>query len=91
MTQDALPADKSLIENLVKALTEDEKTGAAYARQLPNENCSFVEKYTRSFNYPDRSAVKTKDDLPVYGIKTFSALTYVLLTKGISIRNLVAL
>ena len=71
MTQDALPADKSLIENLVKALTEDEKTGAAYARQLPNENCSFVEKYTRSFNYPDRSAVKTKDDLPVYGIKTF--------------------
>ena len=32
MTQDALPADKSLIENLVKALTEDEKTGAAYAR-----------------------------------------------------------
>ena len=89
MTQDALPADKSLIENLVKALTEDEKTGAAYARQLPNENCSFVEKYTRSFNYPDRSAVKTKDDLPVS--KHFSALTYVLLTKGISIRNLVAL
>ncbi len=65
------PQIESLIENLVKALTEDEKTGAAYARQLPNENCSFVEKYTRSFNYPDRSAVKTKDDLPVYGIKTF--------------------
>ena len=34
-------SDKSLIENLVKALTEDEKTGAAYARQLPNENCSL--------------------------------------------------
>lgn len=71
MTQDAVPADRNLIENLVKALEKEKMIAAAYARQLPNENCSFVEKYTRSFNYPDRSAVKTKDDLPVYGIKTF--------------------
>ena len=71
MTQDAMPADKKLIENLVKALTQDEKIGAAYARQLPNAECSFVERYTRSFNYPETSVVKTKEDLPVYGIKTF--------------------
>ena len=71
MTQDALPADKSLIENLVKALTEDEKTGAAYARQLPMPDCHVIECYTRSFNYPDTSSVKSAKDLPKLGIKTF--------------------
>ena len=70
MTQDAVPNDNYLVEELLKPFRRPE-VAAAYARQLPNENCSFVEKYTRSFNYPDRSAVKTKDDLPVYGIKTF--------------------
>lgn len=38
MTQDALPADKKLIGNLIRPL-EEEKTGAAYARQLPKEDC----------------------------------------------------
>lgn len=71
MTQDAMPADKELVKRLVCALTQDDKIAAAYARQLPNADCSFVERYTRSFNYPETSVVKTKDDLPVYGIKTF--------------------
>ena len=71
MTQDALPADRSLIAELMKALDENENVAAAYARQLPNAECSFVERYTRSFNYPDRSSVKTKADLEKYGIKTF--------------------
>lgn len=70
MTQDALPADRDLIRNLTAPLKEPE-TAAAYARQLPNASCSFVERYTRSFNYPDKSSVKSREDLPVYGIKTF--------------------
>lgn len=70
MTQDALPADRDLIRNLTSPLKEPE-TAAAYARQLPNASCSFVERYTRSFNYPDKSSVKSREDLPVYGIKTF--------------------
>lgn len=71
MTQDALPADKHLISSLLKPFEENDKTGAVYARQLPNEQCSFLERYTRSFNYPETSYIRTKDDLPVYGIKTF--------------------
>lgn len=71
MTQDAMPADTKLIENLVKALNQGPKIGAAYARQLPNAECSFTERYTRAFNYPEDSVVRTKEDLPVYGIKTF--------------------
>ena len=71
MTQDAMPADLELIAELLKALEQDENIAAAYARQLPNAECSFVERYTRAFNYPDRSVVKTKKDMDQYGIKTF--------------------
>ena len=71
MTQDAVPADRNLIENLVKALEKEKMIAAAYARQLPNEMCSFVERYTRSFNYPEKSYVRTQRDLSLYGIKTF--------------------
>lgn len=70
MTQDAMPADETLIEELVKPF-DDPEVWAAYARQLPNEDCREVEKYTRSFNYPERSMVKTKEDLDRLGIKTF--------------------
>ena len=71
MTQDAVPADRNLIENLVKALEKEKMIAAAYARQLPNEMCSFEERYTRSFNYPEKSYVRTQRDLSLYGIKTF--------------------
>lgn len=70
MTQDAMPADETLIEELVEPF-DDPKVWAAYARQLPNEECREVEKYTRSFNYPEQSMVKTKEDLDRLGIKTF--------------------
>lgn len=70
MTQDAMPADETLIEELVKPF-DDPEVWAAYARQLPNEDCREVEKYTRSFNYPEQSVVKTKEDLDRLGIKTF--------------------
>ena len=70
MTQDAMPADETLIEELVKPF-DDPEVWAAYARQLPNEDCREVEKYTRSFNYPEQSMVKTQEDLDRLGIKTF--------------------
>lgn len=71
MTQDALPADKSLIANLIQPFSENENIGASYARQLPLPDCSYLERYTRSFNYPEKSVVKTSADMEKYGIKTF--------------------
>ena len=70
MTQEQF-ADEELIEELVRPLLLDEKTGAAYARQLPNKDCDVIERYTRAFNYPDRSRIKRKEDLEELGIKTF--------------------
>ena len=71
MTQDAVPADEYVIGNLVKVLEEDEMTEAAYARQLAASDCNYIEKYTRKFNYPENSRIKSKEDLQEMGIKTF--------------------
>lgn len=70
MTQDAVPQNPYLIRELVHAL-ETEGVGAAYARQLPADNSSETEKFTRLFNYPPKSRIKTAKDLPDLGIKTF--------------------
>lgn len=111
MTQDAVPADAHLVENLVRALGWGEETAendkgrtrsrpaekpigsrpsenltgsvektaagkdtvvaVAYARQLPAKDGGPIEWFTRSFNYPQESAVKTAADLSRLGIKTF--------------------
>ncbi len=70
MTQDAIPSDKYLVENLVKAL-QDDAVVCAYGKQLPREDCSPIERYMRIFNYPEVSGKKTLADLPTLGIKTF--------------------
>lgn len=44
---------------------------AAYARQLPAADCGPIERYTRQFNYPDKDRIKTAEDLPALGIKTY--------------------
>ena len=77
MTDDAVPADEHLIEELVKAFEQRGPQGEAvimaYARQLPDKDCPLAERYTRSFNYPEESCVKTRADLERMGIKTFFA------------------
>lgn len=70
MTQDAFPADDRLIEELLYPF-RDEKVAVSYARQLPKEDCNVVEKYTRSFNYPDYDLEKSKEKLKKMGIKTY--------------------
>lgn len=71
MTQDAVPEDETLVENLCAALEKDGQIAAAFGRQLPNETAGEAERYTRQFNYPAYSYVKDKSDLDRLGIKTY--------------------
>ena len=71
MTQDALPADRKLIGELVKPLLASKRVGVSYARQLPEEGCDEIERYTRRYNYPKKSRIKDQSDLKELGIKTF--------------------
>lgn len=70
MTQDALPANEYLIEEMVKPFAEKD-IAVSYARQLPDQECKVIERYTRSFNYPKQSRVKSIEDLDTLGIKTY--------------------
>ncbi len=70
MTQDAIPKDEYLIEYLADAF-DDEQVCAAYARQIPRPDCKELEKYARGFNYPELGGIRTAEDLPKMGIKTF--------------------
>ena len=62
MTQDACPDNEYLVSELVQAL-EEANVAVAYARQLPRKESTLLERYTRQFNYPPESKVKSSKDL----------------------------
>lgn len=70
MTQDAVPKDRHLISSLA-GWFEDPLVSVVYGRQLALRGSMPEERFTRSFNYPDTSRVKSKEDLEQLGIKTF--------------------
>lgn len=70
MTQDAMPADDKMLEELIKPL-ETKGVAAAYARQLPTEDCNEIERFTREYNYPAVSRWKSAEDIAQLGIKTY--------------------
>lgn len=69
MTQDAMPADEFLLERLTANLKDD--VAVAYARQLPGSDSSVLEQFSRQFNYPAKSVIKSQEDLERMGIKTY--------------------
>lgn len=71
MTQDAVPADEGLLEELTSHLHGNDGIAVAYARQLPREDGSVLEQFTRKFNYPEEPRIKSAEDIPELGIKTY--------------------
>lgn len=69
MTQDAMPADRFLIERLTEPLKG--RVAVAYGRQLPAPDSRETEKISRAFNYPEQSRIKSAADLETMGIKAF--------------------
>ena len=70
LTQDAVPADDRLLENLLKPF-EDRLVAGVSGRQLPKADAKPYERLIREFNYPAKSFTRTKEDIPRLGIKTF--------------------
>ena len=71
MTQDAVPADRHLVSSLAQVLLDEATAGAVYARQIPRKSCSYLEKCTREYNYPEKSRIRYIEDTGKYGIKAF--------------------
>ncbi|MCI0468864.1 MAG: glycosyltransferase [Nitrospirae bacterium] len=70
MTQDAVPADSALIEELIKPL-QSEQTPLSYARQIPKKDAIPPEIFARLYNYDEMPIIKGIDQIPLMGIKTF--------------------
>lgn len=70
MTQDSIPANSGLIDRLVAPL-EEGKAVLSTARQLPKKDASRMEQLVRAFNYPEKSHIRSKNDIQRMGIKTF--------------------
>lgn len=70
MTQDAVPMDEFLIERLIQPY-QDSQVSATYARQLSNSKNDIIERYTRNYNYPNYSRIKSAKDIETLGIKAF--------------------
>jgi polysaccharide biosynthesis protein PslC len=70
LTQDVLPAHDTTLETLVDSLLADDGIGAAYGRQIPDEEASPSAKVKRLFNYPDASMTKGSDDRDHLGLRT---------------------
>lgn len=70
MTQDAMPCDEYLFENLLKVFVNPDIV-VAYARQVPYKDADAIEVFARTTNYSSISKIKSKEDLPTMGIKTF--------------------
>ena len=66
ITQDAVPTDNKLIENMAKSMGPN--VVSAYARQVSNED-NPIEMLARRFNYPPVSSVKSESDKERLGIK----------------------
>lgn len=70
MTQDAVPVNNRVLEELLQPF-ENEKVAAAYARQIADQTCGEIERYTRKFNYPEESMIKSYEDIRKLGIKAY--------------------
>lgn len=73
LTQDAVPASNRYLERLVAPLLADDSIALVTGRQLPKADARRFEQLVRNFNYPNAPSVRSKSDLPKYGIKTFFA------------------
>ncbi|MCM1568191.1 MAG: glycosyltransferase [Roseburia sp.] len=69
MTQDAMPVDSYLIEKLIQNLKGE--VAVSYARQIPTQESSLLEKISRYFNYPPKACIKSAEDIETMGIKTY--------------------
>ncbi len=70
-SQDALPENERTLENLINPILEG-KVVLSYARHIPPPGTKPPELFFRLFSYPPRSEIRGIEDIPKYGLRTFS-------------------
>lgn len=70
MTPDAYAQDQRLLTSLLQPLI-NKQASIAYARQIPHKGANFFESFSRFFNYPEKSHIRSIKDIETYGVYTF--------------------
>lgn len=70
ITQDAYATSPHMIEHLIQPIVEG-RASIAYGRQLPHIGASLLAAFARRYNYPEKSHLRSIDDIDQYGIYTF--------------------
>lgn len=68
LTQDALLNDPQAISEIIKTFN-DLDISAVCGRQLPHYDANPLAIHARIFNYPTMSCIKSKADIPEFGLK----------------------
>jgi len=69
-TPDAYAVDSHVLEHLIEPLKQKE-VAISYARQIPHDPHNLFEAFPREFNYPQKSHIRGKGDIPLYGVYTY--------------------
>jgi len=70
MTQDAVPADERMIDELIQPL-DDANVAIAYGRQLPRPGAGRLERFAREYHYPATSVMKDRETIAKLGLRAF--------------------
>lgn len=71
LTQDVLPIDEWMLDQLIAPLKDDPLVAVSYGRQIAYPHARPLERFVREFNYPPLSQSKSRTDIARLGIKTF--------------------
>ena len=59
LTQDVLPASRTILENLIAPIRESGEVCLSYGRQLPSFKATEIAAHLRNFNYPAESQLRS--------------------------------
>jgi rhamnosyltransferase len=69
LTQDAIPTRSDTVAVLVQALRDEDGTGMAFGRQLPNPTASAATRAHRTLLYPPTSSMVSPADIATLGVR----------------------
>lgn len=69
LTQDVNPADNNFLEELTRPILQG--AAATTARQIPYPSANPVEEYSRQYNYPEVSKLRSQVDMDDFGIRAY--------------------
>jgi rhamnosyltransferase len=70
LTPDARPEGRHMLGNLLRPIAQG-VASVAYARQVPHDGAGFFEAFPRSFNYPEKSEIRSIEDMKRVGPGAF--------------------